>query len=85
MITPPGFDGSISGGHEQSCALCLGAGEEDAGGEGDMAERATRLSDSGGSRDMEDGGDEASDEAMRAMLGAQEYHEVPFFSLLLLM
>ncbi len=50
-----------------------------------MAERATRLSDSGGSRDMEDGGDEASDEAMRAMLGAQEYHEVPFFSLLLLM
>ena len=41
-----------------------------------MAERSTRLSESGGSREMEDGGDEASDEAMRAMLGAQEYHEV---------
>lgn len=51
------------------------AGEEDSG-EGEMVERATRLSESGGSRDMEDGGEEASDEAMRAMLGAQEYHEV---------
>jgi hypothetical protein len=56
--------------------LVLKAGEEDAAGDGEMAERATRLSESGGSRDMEDGGEEASDEAMRAMLGAQEYHEV---------
>ncbi len=52
----------------------MGAGEED-NVEGEMAERATRLSESGGSRDIEDGGEEASDEAMRAMLGAQEYHE----------
>lgn len=38
-----------------------------------MTDRGLRLSDSGGSKDMEE---EATDDAMRAMLGAQEYHEV---------
>ena len=38
------------------------------------------LGDTGGSRDLEEGTpaeDPADDDAVRAMLGAQEYHQVP--------
>jgi hypothetical protein len=47
-------------------------------GSGDMAEqRSARFSESGGSRDLEEAGEDATDDAVRTMLGAQEYHQVP--------
>lgn len=41
-----------------------------------MAERSARFSESGDSRDLEEGADDGADDAVRAMLGAQEYHQV---------
>ncbi len=40
-----------------------------------MAERSARFSESGDSRELEEGGEDGTDDAVRAMLGAQEYHQ----------